>query len=509
MDAARHCCVCHHSKGVKVEVHHIVPESQGGANEIENAITLCFDCHADAGHYNPSHPRGTKFSPNELRRHRDEWHAMVRQHAIRSPDDPDFFYCRYLLCKSFDAFREITLGELSHVPATHPFLVSNSVRGFQREIIDRHPQPYRLDQVWGEAFDDRESYSRAHPEVQLLGRSSMDLYPYFEAIRVPAREELRERVVAQDAVTRLLIDSAAPTNEIAMALAYEEVCGRARFKEIYRLRPLWALYFAATNVSDRPLSLSGIEGETDTPRDVGYRPLGHRLSRENGESPLPAAPLPQGATLLAPIATLLGPMTNINPVTLSEKREDLPSRQRQIIAHQDLAAVHEETSLIGPAFWPRSLRIRGSSTTLEQPIHEFDLSNLYTIDRFWEAGSCPHLFATTPDSRFPRYLGELFARQAGRSQTERVIVPAGIRALVIAELETERTTIEEIRVNETRRISLVDLERGDVLWVPVEPGDVVDLRGYYTAAGETAPDPWLRNCIIGEFMSAVSTPLDT
>jgi hypothetical protein len=128
---------------------------------------------------------------------------------------------------------------------------------------------------------------------------------------------------AQDAVTRLLIDSAAPTNEIAMALAYEEVCGRARFKEIYRLRPLWALYLAATNVSGRPLALSGIEGETDTPRDVSYRPLGHRLSRENGESSLPAAPLPQGATLLAPIATLLGPMANINPVTLSEKREDL------------------------------------------------------------------------------------------------------------------------------------------------------------------------------------------
>ena len=169
MDAARHCCVCHHSKGVKVEVHHIVPESQGGANEIENAITLCFDCHADAGHYNPSHPRGTKFSPNELRRHRDEWHAMVRQHAIRSPDDPDFFYCRYLLCKSFDAFREITLGELSHVPATHPFLVSNSVRGFQREIIDRHPQPYRLDQSGA-----RLSMTVSPTHARILRFSSLD-----------------------------------------------------------------------------------------------------------------------------------------------------------------------------------------------------------------------------------------------------------------------------------------------------------------------------------------------
>src|SRR6266849_3490341 len=128
-----------------------------------------------------------------------------------------------------------------------------------------------------------------------------------------------------------------------------------------------------------------------------------------------------------------------------------------------------------------------------------------TIERFWEAGSCPHLFACTADSHLPRYLGELFTRQAGGSQSEHLIVTGGIRALVIAELETESTTIEEIRVNGTRRTSLVHLERGDVLWVPVQPGDVVDLRGYYTAAGGTAPDPWLRNCIIGEFMMSASS----
>ena len=125
--AARHCCVCHRYKGVKVEVHHIVPESQGGPNQIENAITLCFDCHADAGHYNPNHPRGTKFSASELRLHRDSWHFRVRQHRIQSPDGADLFYCRYLVCRSFDAFREITMGELSDAPIDQGFLVTNSL----------------------------------------------------------------------------------------------------------------------------------------------------------------------------------------------------------------------------------------------------------------------------------------------------------------------------------------------------------------------------------------------
>lgn len=54
-------------------VHHIVQEAHGGANTLENAIVLCSRCHGEAGHYNPEHPLGTKYSPRELRRHRDDW----------------------------------------------------------------------------------------------------------------------------------------------------------------------------------------------------------------------------------------------------------------------------------------------------------------------------------------------------------------------------------------------------------------------------------------------------
>ncbi len=69
----RHCCICHRFTGTRIEVHHIVPESQGGPNTIDNAIALCFNCHAEAGHYNPQHPRGLKYSPSELTKHRDRW----------------------------------------------------------------------------------------------------------------------------------------------------------------------------------------------------------------------------------------------------------------------------------------------------------------------------------------------------------------------------------------------------------------------------------------------------
>lgn len=61
-----------------MELHHIHPKSEGGEDSIDNCVPLCFDCHADAGHYNPKHPKGIKYSPTELKRHRDEWYSMTR-----------------------------------------------------------------------------------------------------------------------------------------------------------------------------------------------------------------------------------------------------------------------------------------------------------------------------------------------------------------------------------------------------------------------------------------------
>lgn len=72
--AQRHCCVCHEFAGRSVNVHHIKQEAEGGPNTFENAIVLCLRCHAEAGHFNPKHPLGTKYSPSELIQHRDEWY---------------------------------------------------------------------------------------------------------------------------------------------------------------------------------------------------------------------------------------------------------------------------------------------------------------------------------------------------------------------------------------------------------------------------------------------------
>lgn len=65
----RHCCLCKKACGVMIEVHHI---EHGGPDTEDNAIPLCFECHALVGHYNDGHPRGIKIGSRELKARREQ-----------------------------------------------------------------------------------------------------------------------------------------------------------------------------------------------------------------------------------------------------------------------------------------------------------------------------------------------------------------------------------------------------------------------------------------------------
>jgi HNH endonuclease len=64
---------------VKIETDHIVPRSEGGSDSIDNAIPVCFECHAEIHSYNDKHPRGRKFLPDELRGHKEQWLEVCKR----------------------------------------------------------------------------------------------------------------------------------------------------------------------------------------------------------------------------------------------------------------------------------------------------------------------------------------------------------------------------------------------------------------------------------------------
>lgn len=75
----RRCCVCHRFCGVKIELHHLDPSGSGGGDDIDNAIPVCFECHAEIRLYNDAHPRGRKFHPEELRAHKEQWLRVCKE----------------------------------------------------------------------------------------------------------------------------------------------------------------------------------------------------------------------------------------------------------------------------------------------------------------------------------------------------------------------------------------------------------------------------------------------
>ena len=74
---ARHCCLCGKFAGIGIEVAHLEKTS-----DIENAIPLCFDCHASVGHYNSQHPRGKKYSIRELKARRNQIYELHTRHLV-------------------------------------------------------------------------------------------------------------------------------------------------------------------------------------------------------------------------------------------------------------------------------------------------------------------------------------------------------------------------------------------------------------------------------------------
>lgn len=62
-----------------METDHIIPRDEEGKDEIDNAIPVCFECHAEIHGYNDKHPRGRKFQAEELRLHKEQWLRICRE----------------------------------------------------------------------------------------------------------------------------------------------------------------------------------------------------------------------------------------------------------------------------------------------------------------------------------------------------------------------------------------------------------------------------------------------
>jgi len=477
VDTARHCCVCHRYKGVKVEVHHIQQEADGGENTYENAISLCFDCHADAGHYNTRHPKGTKYSPKELKKSKENWLDLVERNAISQPNEPDSFYCRYFICKNYEHLVEIVNSDLARFPVGNPLLLKNSVIDLLSTIISKHPYSYRHANVKGKALQHIDEYVRLYPDATVPNTSDGNM-SYFEVTRTPSREEIEE-LVDQDGLLKVMCESGIPVEKSSLAVGYRDDCGGTPLQEEYIFRNLWCSFLAITNISDVPKTLRSVNSKfvSGSGFDSFYSADGEVLKIR-----LPGAPIPPNATVLMPLAILLPPFASLQNNIWSEAYDD--ERHMQFVRHEGNTEVNLGDILVyGDQIFPTSITFDSDGNEAVQLIHKFDLTNMYTIDRSWECGSCPHIFFKS-DRLF--YEREILARCCRKVGTDRFTVPDNVSKFLIAEIEDETTELLSISVNNRVLIENTVIRKGEYIEISVSSGDQVEIVGQYLPYKESS-----------------------
>lgn len=499
--AARHCCVCHRYNGVGVEVHHIVQEANGGPNTYENAIALCFDCHAAAGHYNARHPRGTKYSPDELRLARKIWLEMVEKNQLHLAQENSDVLCRYYVCKNFEFLRNIASLKLSDFPVAQPILFKNNVFHALVDLIGRHPDSYRHATLWGRTFESEEAFLDVYPSPD-EGEPDDEQYPYFSKTRLPTEADLIS-LKQQDGLVSAMVDyGLAAEDSIAIAGCYEAACEGIEFQEEYLLRAIWGVFLAVENRSDHPITLSHLQAKRST--KAGFEVLTESDSVVD-QLQLPQAPLLPGMTVIIPVSVLIPPLYPLKTEINSTDLPDGMGEYYRAISHCLMEPGHiEECLTYGGFVQPSSLIYRKETHEFRQNIHPFDLTNFYEMDMHWGCGSCPHLFLQYRDSERLKYERELLRFCEGRLGYDTYVVPAGVFEIVIAELEDEVTDLVALRVNGEEIASNVRLNKGDDLRVMVCPDDVIELHGRYQpkcSVNHNLPTGRVRNALIYNYLA--------
>src|SRR6266496_1585898 len=98
------CCLC---KAIGVEVHHIIPQEEGGPDTEENAAPLCPSCHEAYG----ANPQKRKF----IREARDLWYEIFEKRYASDPDRLDEIKRLLQKTVSYGDFQEFKEELLAHM----------------------------------------------------------------------------------------------------------------------------------------------------------------------------------------------------------------------------------------------------------------------------------------------------------------------------------------------------------------------------------------------------------
>jgi len=469
--SARHCCVCHRYRGVKIEIHHIKPKEQGGKDTFENAIPLCFDCHSDAGHYFSKHPKGTKFSPAELKKHKENWFEIVKKNNIPQKDE-NLIHSRFIITKDFSLIKEVAEKDLSNFPIKDTLLIENESLDFIKLITKN--ENYRNEEIQNILKISKDEYIEKFPSAKENAIDDEE-HTFFYHKRTPKIEEIKKHCKS-DKITNYLINAGVEPEKISIIhTCYEGECaGDGNFQELYLLRPLYFKSLVITNISSDYIKLKELVAKSND--GILYNENEFKGSEK---ITFPEVLIKPNQSILIPIGSFLSDFEVFDTTEYYSNLENVSSGQYQTINHGKVQ-FKKEIEFIGHYLLPERIEIEKSNKLFYQEIHQFDFDNIYWIDRYWGYGSCPHLFFKFKNGEL-KYQGEILNVLPNTFQIEKFEIKSDITNIIIAELEQEITEIEYIKLNNIKVLNSIRLKEGQSFELPVEQFDKIEIKGrYYT-----------------------------
>lgn len=465
--AARHCCVCHRLKGLNIEVHHIKPQAQGGADTFDNAIALCPDCHADAGHYFAGHPRGTRLSPSELILHRNTWYRLVKENNITDETINNCLHFRHIIWDN-DVLALLNGNSKSNI-IKNALLVPNNIGTLMKEYLTCDTQQIHF---LNKGLDYDAYKSKISDAIQ--NNDGLTNIPF---VRIPSIDEMHI-LVNDNVFAKYLFDNNVPIEDICKIIAVDinngcggdaDIVSSPLYEELYE-RKYYLQTLVITNISDHPVKLEEIICQSSN------YVLSNKIRNEFSDRVIkfPNVPILPEQNVIIPTGIISNGFDNLNYNFAKRCNTYELADWYESISQISLP----EIEYINEVLEPVNIKYRIEDNIKEDVIHRIDYKSLYITEGGCLCGSCPHFFFENHNGEL-LYGGELFCSQPGVILAEHIQTPKDTVSLVIAELEYESTYLKSISTNGC----IIDIEKrlntGDSYRFKVEGDQTLTIEGKY------------------------------
>lgn len=474
IDSGRRCCVCKRYKGVGVEIHHIIPKAKGGENTYENGIVLCFDCHCAAGHYNSDHPRGTKFSPQELRGHKKQWFEFINKNKDQIGEEADDhkIVCRYYVTSDREAARKFLESDDDSLIKTKYLLNTPSLFKQFNQLKSEYPDGVQDDDVdgWGDNYYETK-------EALLLD------YPEFidsEIVRVNQR--LLDMGVLKDPFGLRLLQAGAISKEVASINCFEDGCGGSGWGIDCQTRKAYFVFAQIINLDEETIRVTSLNNQPFelnkfTESDIFEMSDTQNIYKINNLE------LSAHESISLFLGVIAGPI-NSDPSSYQFETGPEISENYEGDTLERLSFNSEgsssDFSTCGNLYILKTLSFFKKDKELEVAFEDFQPDTLFILTREWLCGSCPHLFGICKTTGSIHFIQTLFDNSLGENISENINCKEYSK-LIIAEFDNEISEITSVCMNDADVLLGKQLHYGDSIELDVQYLESIGISGFYNA----------------------------